>query len=109
RILGPPEVGDNPRAQQVVAEITERAGRAVGAAINSIAIARNPPVMPEVRGFHGKEPVTGILAQRKTVPGSNCGIVQATAGCGSEGAVRDTLRWGAASLNDGCETLTVTA
>src|SRR3989442_106581 len=88
RILGPPEVGDNPCAQQVVAEITERAGRAVRAAINSIAIARNPPVMPEVRSFHGKEPVAGILAQRKAVPGSNRGdagdgIEQAAAGRGS--------------------------
>src|SRR3989442_14147874 len=64
-------------------------------------------IMPEVRGFHSLEPVTGINAQRKAVARSNARIVQAAARRGGQGAVSDPLRRRTVSLKVADEKLLV--
>src|SRR2546425_634829 len=61
RRIHEPEVSDDPHAQQVVAEVTERAARAARAGVNGVPIARKPPILPEVRSGHvGKDVTTRI-------------------------------------------------
>src|SRR5262249_11910381 len=71
RKFGPPKVGDDPTARQVVAEVAERCGGTIGASVNGVAIAAEPPIVPEGRGGHarhrkaGREPIAHGTARRR--------------------------------------------
>src|SRR5713226_6934738 len=94
REFGPPEVGHDPTAGQVVAEVAEsgRGGRRFAgiarASVNGVAIAADPPIVPESRGGHAGHRKAG----RETV-------AHGAAWRGSQNAVY-ALRWGDVSLQD---------
>lgn len=103
--LAIPEIGKNPRAQQVVAEVPEgavldgcvnaciRTGTVVVASVDCVAVRGHPPVLPDVR--------RGYADDREAVRGKNCGISHAAAGCGSQGAIRQPLLVGGIGLKIG--------
>src|SRR5262249_57498027 len=72
-----PEVSDDPHAQNVVAEITERR-----ASVNGAPIRGEPPILPEPGSRDACYVKTVILHGR---------VAHGPAGCGLEGAVRQNL------------------
>src|SRR5947209_2344029 len=86
--INEPEVGDDPHAQQVVTEIAERAAWALGAAVNGVAIARKPPILPQVRRGHIRSDVTARIYGIAHIKAGRGVGAHAAAGSGSESAVR---------------------
>src|SRR5712692_963107 len=86
-----PEVGDDPHAQQVVAEIAEWAAWATGTAVNGVAIARKPPILPQVRGGDVRNDVTARIGGIAHVKAGRGASAHFAARGGSESAVRQNL------------------
>src|SRR5713101_6751994 len=89
--INEPEVGDDPHAQQVVAEVAEGAAGTTGAGVYGVAIARKPPILPEVRGGHGRSDVTAGIDRVAHIKAGRGASAHAAAGSGSESAVRQKL------------------
>src|SRR5713101_6013123 len=88
--INEPEVGDDPHAQQVVAEVAEGAAGTTGAGVYGVAIARKPPILPEVRGGHGRSDVTAGIDRVAHIKAGRGASAHAAAGSGSESAVRQS-------------------